>query len=59
MEISVIIFGHVIIDDDIDSFDIDSSSEDIGGNHNSVLEVFEILEVFDSVGLVHSGVDCN
>lgn len=59
MEISVIIFGHIIIDDNIDSFDVDASSEDIGGNHDSVLKVFEILEVFDSVGLVHSSVDCN
>jgi hypothetical protein len=57
VEISVIIFWHIIINDNIDSFDIDSSSEDISGNHDSVLEVFEILEVFDSVCLVHSGVD--
>jgi hypothetical protein len=59
VEISVIVLRHIVVNDNIDSFDVDSSSEDVGGNHDSVLEVFEILEMFDSVGLVHSGVNCD
>ena len=41
MEVSVGAIRHVIVNDNIDSFNVNSSSEDVSGNHDSFLEVLE------------------
>jgi hypothetical protein len=41
MEVSVGAIGHVIVDNNIDSFNVNSSSEDVSSNHDSFLEVLE------------------
>jgi hypothetical protein len=59
MEIGVVIFGHVIVDDNVDSFDIDTSTKNVGGHHDAVLEILKILIIFDSFLLIHPPVDAN
>lgn len=39
MQVSVGVFGHVVVEDDVDSLDVHSSSEQVGGNQNTALEV--------------------
>ena len=52
MKISVWFFWHVIIKDDVDSLDIDSSSEDVSWNENSLLKIFERFVSCDSSLLI-------
>lgn len=40
----------IVVDDDVDSLDIDTSSKDVGGDEDSLLEVFEHLVSVDSAG---------
>ena len=49
MEIGVRVRGHVEVEDHIDSFNIDSSSEDVSGHHDSVFEGLEVIVSLDSV----------
>ncbi len=48
VEVGVRAFGHVIVNDDIDSFDVNSSSEDVSSNHDSLFEVLEDLVSLNS-----------
>jgi hypothetical protein len=48
MEITIRSIRHVIIYDNIDSFDIDSSAKNVGGNTDSLVEVFETLVASDT-----------
>jgi hypothetical protein len=41
MQVAVRIRRAIIIDDDIDSFNIDAAAEDISSNKDSLLECFE------------------
>lgn len=49
MEVRVGIGGQVVVDGKIDSFDIDTSTEDIGGDADSFVEFLEFLVTFDTV----------
>lgn len=53
MEILISLVGHVEVDDDVDSLNIDTSSEKIGADHDSVLAFFELLEYSESLAHVH------
>jgi len=46
MKIGIRVIRHIVIDNNIYSFDINTSSEDVGCNHDSS---FEVLEDFVSV----------
>jgi hypothetical protein len=48
VEVSVRAIRHVIVDDDVDSFNVDTSAEDVSGDHNSLLEVLEYFIAFNS-----------
>lgn len=48
MKIGVGRLGHVVIDDDIDSRDINSSSKEIGSHHDSLLEFFKFFVLGNS-----------
>ena len=43
MEVGVSIGSHVKVEDYIDFFNINSSSENIGGHHDSVFELLEVI----------------
>ena len=42
------IFGYTVVDDKIDSFDVDTSSEEIGGDEEAGAVGFEEIVVLDS-----------
>ena len=39
MQVSVGIFGHVVVEYDVDSLDVHASSEQVGGNQYAAFEV--------------------
>ena len=43
MQVSVGIFRHVVIENNVDSLDIHSTTKKIRRNQNSLLEIFELL----------------
>lgn len=43
MQVRIGIFGHVIVEDDIDSFDVHATSKQIRSNKDPLLEIFELL----------------
>lgn len=47
VQVRVAAFRHIIIDDNINSFDVNSSAEEVCGHHNSFFEVFELLVAVD------------
>lgn len=59
VQISVAVFRHVIIDHNVDAFDINASAQDVSGHHDAVLERLKVLVVFDTVFLVHASMDAN
>jgi NAD(P)H-hydrate repair Nnr-like enzyme with NAD(P)H-hydrate dehydratase domain len=48
---------HVIIDDDIHAFNVDSTAKDVGGDHDTLTKVLETLVARDSFLLVQVAVD--
>jgi len=57
MEVSIRILWHIVVENDVNSFNIDTSSEKIGGDQNSSLKVLELAVPFQSFFLVHASVD--
>ncbi len=51
MEIGVWILWHIIVEDYVDLLDIDTSTEDVGWDHDSVLELLEFIVSLDSLFL--------
>ena len=48
MKIRVWIIWHIIVDDNIDALDIDTSAEYVSRDHYTVFEVLKRLVVFNS-----------
>merc|ERR1711931_215433 len=59
MKICVRIFRHIIIEDDVDSFNIHTTTKQIGGNQNTALEIFKFLITGKTLLLVHCTVNVN
>ena len=57
MQICVAVLWHVVVKDDVDSFDIHSSAEEIGGHKDSLLEIFELLISGQTVFLSHGSMN--
>jgi hypothetical protein len=54
MEVGVGVFGHVVVEDDVDAFDIHSTSEKIRRHEDALLEILELLvatEAENDIGL--------
>ena len=43
MQVSVGIFGHVVVEDDVDSLDVHPAPEQVGRHQDALLEIFELL----------------
>lgn len=41
MQVTVRIWGTIVVDDDVDTFDINTTAEDIGGDKDTLFEGFE------------------
>lgn len=59
MQIRIGILGHVVVEHDIDTFDVDTTTEEVRGDEQSLLEVLERLVTADTLGLLQRPVDGN
>lgn len=48
MEIGIRLRRHVVVDDNVYSLNVDSTTEDFSGNHDSLVEILETLVSVDS-----------
>lgn len=42
MQVAISVTRSVVVDNDIDSFDIDATAEDVSGNKDTLLEILEL-----------------
>lgn len=59
MKILISLVWHVEVEDDIDLLNIDTSSEEVSGNHDSILAFLEIFVHLDSFTLLKSSMTSN
>lgn len=59
VQILVGVVGKVVVYYNVYALNVDSSAKDIGGHHDSLLEVLEKLEAFDSLVLWYTGVNAH
>lgn len=52
MKVRVGVSWQVVVDGQVDSLDVDTTSEDISSNADSLVEVFEFLVSFDSAMMI-------
>ena len=52
MQVRIRVFGHVIIEHDVDLLNVDTSAKDLGGDQDTVLEGLESFVDLDSVVIV-------
>mmetsp|Transcript_103648 Transcript_103648/g.278583 ORF Transcript_103648/g.278583 Transcript_103648/m.278583 type:complete len:214 (+) Transcript_103648:157-798(+) len=57
VQVRVAVIGHVVVDDDVHPLDVDAAPEQVGGNHDALLELLELLVARDAVLLVQPRVD--
>jgi len=55
VEIRVGIAWKIVVDSQVDTFDIDTTTKDISGNANTLLEVLESLVPLDTVETLEYG----
>lgn len=48
MEVGICVVWHVVVEHDIDLLNVDASSENLGGDEDTVFELLESLVDFDS-----------
>lgn len=48
MEIRVRVGGQVVVDGQVDAFDVDAAAEDVGSDADALVEFFEFFVAFDS-----------
>lgn len=51
MKVRIGISGSVVVDDDVDTFDIDTTTKNVGSNQNTLLESLELLVSTNSLFL--------
>jgi hypothetical protein len=57
VKVRVSISRRVVVDDDVDAFDVDTTTEDVGRDEDTLLERLELLVPVDALLLVQTGVD--
>lgn len=48
VQVRVGITGHVVVDGQVDTLNVDTTSEDVGGNADALVEVLELLVALDT-----------
>lgn len=43
MKVGIRIFGHIVVEDDVDALDVHAASEKVRRHEDALLEVFELL----------------
>merc|ERR1712212_393469 len=59
MKVSIGIFGHIVIENNVDTLNIHSTAEQVGRNQYATLEVLEELVPLETLFLVHCTVNVN
>jgi len=59
MEVRICVGWQVVVDGQVDAFDIDTSTEDVGGNADTLVEFFEFLVALDTLFLTNTRMHCN
>lgn len=49
VEVRVSLIGHIVVDGDVDTLNIDTTSEDISGDTDTGLEILELLVALDTI----------
>jgi hypothetical protein len=49
VKVGIGLVGHVVVDSDVDALDVDTTTEDIGGDADTSLELLELLVALDTV----------
>ena len=49
MEVRIGVGGHVVVDGEVDAFDVDAAAEDVGGDADALVELLEFLVPFDAI----------
>jgi hypothetical protein len=57
VQVRVRVFGHVVVEHDINALNIHATSEQVGGDEDALLEVLEALVALEALLLVHRAVD--
>ena len=54
MEVGVGVLRHVVVEHDVDSLDVHAAAEQVGGDQDSLLEIFELLVAGQTLLLRHA-----
>lgn len=59
MEVRVSVSGGIVVDDDVDTLDVDTTTKDVGGDEDTLLEGLELLETRNTLWLGKGRVDAD
>ena len=59
MKVGVSVLGHVVVEDNVDSLNVHTTAKQVGGDQDSLLEIFELLVSGQPLLLSHASVDSN
>lgn len=49
MQVGVGITRHIVVDSQVDTLNVDTTTEDVGGNANALVELLELLVTLDTI----------
>merc|ERR1719273_1139728 len=57
VQVGVSVLGHVVVEDNVDSLNVHATTEEVGGDKDSLLEILELLVARESLLLSHASVN--
>lgn len=57
MQVRVSVCWHVVVDGQVDALNVDTTTKDVGGNTDTLVELLELLVTLDTVAVIST--DCN
>merc|ERR1719273_1044003 len=57
VQVGVSVLGHVVVEDNVDSLNVHATTEEVGGDEDSLLESLELLVARESLLLSHASVN--
>lgn len=57
VEVAVLISGHIVVDNNVDSLEVNTTTEEISGDHDTGLELLKVLVASDTVLLLQTGMN--
>ena len=59
VEVRVGVFGQVVVEDDVETLDVDTTTHEVCSDKDTLLKVFELLVALQSFRLFHATVNVN